>query len=200
MKYIIFLYHFWQTFLNILFCIIAFIFFVPITLILIPLNSFFNKGPIFFTQNRLGKNFKTFRMIKYRTLLVDVEYFEKIILPYNNNHRVTALGKLLRKFRIDELPQFINVILFDINLIGPRAERPELHELILKEVPNFSERLKIKPGVTGHAQVIGGYSNDIEGARQKLEFDLEYIDKQSILFDLKILYRTCREVLRGAGL
>jgi len=117
-----------------------------------------------------------------------------------NDVRVTYLGKFLRKFRIDELPQFLNIMLFQINLIGPRAERPELHELILKEVPNFSERLKIKPGVTGHAQVIGGYSNDIEGARQKLEFDLEYINEQSILFDIKTLYRTFREVLKGAGL
>jgi len=117
-----------------------------------------------------------------------------------NDVRVTYLGKFLRKFRIDELPQFLNIMLFQINLIGPRAERPELHVLILKEVPNFSERLKIKPGVTGHAQVIGGYSNDIEGARQKLEFDLEYINEQSILFDIKTLYRTFREVLKGAGL
>ncbi len=117
-----------------------------------------------------------------------------------NDERVTRLGKILRKFRIDELPQFINVLLFQINLIGPRAERPEMYELILNEVPSFDKRLFIKPGITGHAQVIGGYSNDIEGARKKLEFDLYYIDNRSVLFDIKILLITVREVLIGAGL
>ncbi len=192
-------YMIWRFLLDYFFCIVAFFLFIPLTILLLILNPFFNKGPIFYTQIRLGQNSKEFRLFKYRTMVVDAER-GGAIWATENDVRVTSLGKFLRKFRIDELPQFINVILFDINLIGPRAERPELHELILKEVPNFSERLKIKPGVTGHAQVIGGYSNDIEGARQKLEFDLEYIDKQSILFDLKILYRTCREVLRGAGL
>jgi len=117
-----------------------------------------------------------------------------------NDSRVTRLGIILRKFRIDELPQLINVILFQINLIGPRAERPELHDLILEDVPDFCLRLKIKPGITGHAQIVGGYSNDIEGAKNKLKLDLEYINKQSVFFDIKILFKTVNEVLVGAGL
>jgi len=193
-------YSLWRLLLNALFCLVAFFLFIPLTILLFLINPFFNKGPIFYTQIRLGKNAKKFKLYKYRTMVVDAEK-GSAIWATENDVRVTYLGKIMRKFRIDELPQFLNIILFQINLIGPRAERPELHELILKDVPNFSERLKIKPGVTGHAQVIGGYSNDIEGARQKLEFDLEYINvnEQSILFDIKILYRTCSEVLKGAG-
>jgi lipopolysaccharide/colanic/teichoic acid biosynthesis glycosyltransferase len=193
------IYSLWRLLLNALFCIVAFFLFIPLTTLLFLINPFFNKGPIFYTQIRLGKNAKKFKLYKYRTMVVGAEK-GSAIWAIENDVRVTYLGKFLRKFRIDELPQFLNIILFQINLIGPRAERPELHELILKEVPNFSERLKIKPGVTGHAQVMGGYSNDFEGARQKLEFDLGYINEQSILFDIKILYRTCREVVNGAGL
>jgi len=193
------IYSLWRLLLNFLFCIVAFFLFIPLTILLFIINPFFNKGPIFYTQIRLGKNAKKFKLYKYRTMVVGAEK-GSAIWATENDVRVTYLGKFLRKFRIDELPQFLNIMLFQINLIGPRAERPELHVLILKEVPNFSERLKIKPGVTGHAQVIGGYSNDIEGARQKLEFDLEYINEQSILFDIKTLYRTFREVLKGAGL
>jgi lipopolysaccharide/colanic/teichoic acid biosynthesis glycosyltransferase len=117
-----------------------------------------------------------------------------------NDERITKLGFFLRKFRIDELPQFINVLQFQINLIGPRAERPELHDRIEIEVPAFSERLRIKPGITGYAQVVGGYSNDIEGAKLKLRLDSYYIENQSIEIDFRILLRTVKEVLLGAGL
>jgi len=191
-------YHLWQILINTAFVFIGFIIFIPISLILLILNPFYNKGPLFYNQVRLGKNHKSFRLIKFRTMVVDSET-NGAEWAKENDSRVTRLGIILRKFRIDELPQFINVILFQINLIGPRAERPELHDLILKDVPDFCLRLKIKPGITGHAQIVGGYSNDIEGAKNKLKLDLEYINKQSVLFDIKILFKTVNEVLVGAG-
>jgi len=192
-------YHLWQILINTAFVFIGFIIFIPIALILLIINPFYNKGPLFYNQVRLGKNYKPFRLIKFRTMVVDSETNGAEWAKENDN-RVTRLGVILRKFRIDELPQFINVISFQINLIGPRAERPELHDLILEDVPDFCLRLKIKPGITGHAQIVGGYSNDIEGAKNKLKLDLEYINKQSVLFDIKILFKTVNEVLVGAGL
>jgi len=192
-------YHLWQILINTAFVFIGFIIFIPITLLLLILNPFYNKGPLFYNQVRLGKNYKPFRLIKFRTMVVDSEA-NGAEWAKENDSRVTRLGIILRKFRIDELPQFINVILFQINLIGPRAERPELHDLILEDVPDFCLRLKIKPGITGHAQIVGGYSNDIEGAKNKLKLDLEYINKQSVFFDIKILFKTVNEVLVGAGL
>jgi len=192
-------YHLWQILINTAFVFIGFIIFIPITIILLILNPFYNKGPLFYNQVRLGKNHKPFRLIKFRTMVVDSEA-NGAEWAKENDSRVTRLGIILRKFRIDELPQLINVILFQINLIGPRAERPELHDLILEDVPDFCLRLKIKPGITGHAQIVGGYSNDIEGAKNKLKLDLEYINKQSVFFDIKILFKTVNEVLVGAGL
>lgn len=192
-------YHFWQTLINTVFVLVGTIFFIPISIVLLFLNPFYNKGPLFYCQLRLGKNHKLFKLIKFRTMVVDSEV-NGAEWAKENDSRVTRLGIILRKFRIDELPQLINVVLLHVNLIGPRAERPELHDLILNDVPDFSLRLKIKPGITGHAQIVGGYSNDIEGARNKLKFDLEYINKQSVLFDIKILFNTVHEVLVGAGL
>ncbi len=192
-------YTLWQFLINLLFVICSIILFIPITAILILINPFYNPGPLFYFQTRLGKNHIPFNLIKFRSMVENSE-MNGAEWAKENDERVTRVGKILRKFRIDELPQFINVLLYQINLIGPRAERPEMHELILKEVPSFDKRLNIKPGITGHAQVIGGYSNDIEGARRKLEYDLEYIRKQSIFFDIKILLATMKEVLIGAGL
>ena len=192
-------YHVWQILVNTAFVLVGIIISIPIALILIILNPFYNKGPLFYNQARLGKNHKQFRLIKFRTMVVDSEV-NGAKWAQEKDSRVTSLGIILRKFRIDELPQLINVILLQINLIGPRAERPELHDLISKEVPNFSARLKIKPGITGHAQIVDGYSNDIEGAKNKLKLDLEYINKQSFFFDIKILFKTINKILVGAGL
>jgi lipopolysaccharide/colanic/teichoic acid biosynthesis glycosyltransferase len=192
-------YYFWQIFINAAFVLVGIFIFIPIAIVLLVLNPFYNKGPLFYSQLRLGKNHKPFQLIKFRTMVVDSEV-NGAEWAKENDSRVTRLGIILRKFRIDELPQFVNVILLQINLIGPRAERPELHDLILKDVPDFCLRLKIKPGITGHAQIVGGYSNDIEGAKNKLKYDLEYINKQSVFFDIKILFKTVYEVLVGAGL
>jgi lipopolysaccharide/colanic/teichoic acid biosynthesis glycosyltransferase len=192
-------YYFWQIFINTAFVVVGIFIFIPIASTLLILNPFFNKGPLFYSQVRLGKNHKLFQLIKFRTMVVNSEV-NGAQWAKENDCRITRLGIILRKFRVDEIPQFINVILFQINLIGPRAERPELHDLILKDVPDFCLRLKIKPGITGHAQIVGGYSNDIEGARNKLKYDLEYIYKQSVLIDIKILFKTVNEVLVGAGL
>ena len=192
-------YHIWQAGLNICFVFACLALFVPTCVLLFIINPVYNPGPLFYGQTRLGKNHKPFTLYKFRSMIVNSE-MNGAEWAKENDERVTKLGKALRKYRIDELPQFINVIFFQVNLIGPRAERPELHDLILKDVPDFDQRLKVRPGITGHAQVVGGYSNDIEGARRKLNYDLEYIQKQSLFFDVKILFKTVNEVSVGAGL
>jgi lipopolysaccharide/colanic/teichoic acid biosynthesis glycosyltransferase len=117
-----------------------------------------------------------------------------------NDPRITVLGKFLRKSRIDELPQIINIFFFEINLIGPRAERPEMRDKILKNIPNFDERLYIKPGITGLAQVSSGYQNNISGMQNKLNEDLYYIKNRSISLDIKILYKTIISIIKLIGI
>ncbi len=109
------------------------------------------------------------------------------------------MGKLLRATRLDEVPQVINVLLLQINVIGPRAERPELSQEIIKSIPNFNDRLVIKPGITGLAQIRSGYTNDISGSQTKLIQDLFYIRNQSILIDIRILIGTIGTVLKKIG-
>jgi lipopolysaccharide/colanic/teichoic acid biosynthesis glycosyltransferase len=113
--------------------------------------------------------------------------------------RVTKLGKQLRATRIDEIPQVLNVLLFQINVIGPRAERPEMALKILIEIPNFHDRLIIKPGITGLAQIRSGYTSDLNGSRTKLIQDLFYIKNQSIIMDIRILIGTIGTVLKKLG-
>jgi lipopolysaccharide/colanic/teichoic acid biosynthesis glycosyltransferase len=113
--------------------------------------------------------------------------------------RITKLGRFLRISRIDELPQIINIIKGNINLIGPRAERPEMRDIIIKHIPNFNDRLLIKPGITGLAQISSGYSNNIDQMITKLEEDILYIRSKSILLDLKIIYKTIFIILKLLG-
>jgi len=113
--------------------------------------------------------------------------------------RITRLGKILRSTRVDEIPQVLNILLFQINVIGPRAERPELAFNIVREIPNFHDRLIIKPGITGLAQIRSGYTNDLDGARIKLTQDLFYIKNQGIYIDVRILFGTIVTVLKKLG-
>lgn len=152
-------------------------------------------GPIFYRQARNGLNGRIFHVIKFRSMRVDAEkngpqWAEK------NDSRVTRVGQFIRKTRIDELPQLINVLRGEMSLIGPRPERPMFTEQFEKEIPGFKNRLLVKPGLTGWAQVNGGY--DIT-PKEKLELDLYYIENQSFTLDLQILLKTVWVVLSGSG-
>ena len=191
-------YNLWTLFINILFISI----FLPLFLITSPviwlLNFKYNPGPLLFYQMREGRNQKLFKMVKYRTMVTSAES-NGPRWASQNDERITRLGKLLRETRFDEIPQVINVLLLEINLIGPRAERPELSKVIIKTIPNFHDRLTVKPGITGLAQIRSGYTNDIDGAKTKLTQDLFYIKNQSILIDLRILMGTVGTVLKKLG-
>ncbi len=153
------------------------------------------KGTVFFRQVRVGVKGKYFQLLKLRTMEMDAEK-DGPRWAANNDPRVTRIGKYLRKTRIDELPQLINVLKGDMSIIGPRPERPIFTEIFNQKTPGFIKRLAIKPGLTGWAQVNGGYDITPE---EKLAYDLEYIRKRSFFLDVKILLLTFKVVMTGEG-
>jgi exopolysaccharide biosynthesis polyprenyl glycosylphosphotransferase len=174
-----------------------------ITVILFPFISLMiliDSGfPIFFIQERLGKSGKSFMLYKFRTMMQDAEKDGIARLAIKNDERVTRAGRFLRRSRLDELPQFINVLRGDVSIVGPRAERPELIDKMQKKIPFYRARLFVKPGVTGWAQVNYRYASNLEETAVKLEYDLYYIKNRTILLDLTIILRTIGTVFRYIG-
>ncbi len=166
----------------------------PLFLILALLIKVFAPGPIFYLQDRIGIGGKIFRLIKFRTMIPDAENFSGGILATTNDPRVTSIGSILRPFRIDELPQLVNVLKGDMSFVGPRPERPKFVKAFEKKVSGYSERHKIKPGITGLAQVRGYYHTTAEN---KLKYDLAYIYNYSFSLDLLILLETIKVALTG---
>ncbi|MGM7681981.1 sugar transferase [Cytobacillus sp. Hm23] len=152
-------------------------------------------GPAFFIQKRVGKNGKYFNLIKLRSMCVDAEK-NGAQWAQKNDPRVTKVGSFMRKTRIDELPQFINVLRGNMSIVGPRPERPMFTAQFNEEIPGFINRLSVKPGLTGWAQINGGYEIT---PYEKLKLDLYYIDNQSFLMELKIMLKTVRIVVTGNG-
>ncbi len=161
-------------------------------------NLLWNKGPMFYTQERVGKNGTVFKILKLRTMIVNAETNNAIFAAVND-HRITPFGKFLRKTRIDELPQFINVLKGEMAVIGPRPERPIIVAAISKEMPFYETRHVIKPGLTGWAQVNFSYGESIEDSLIKLQYDLYYIKHRSIFLDINICIKTLSTVLFFRG-
>ena len=166
----------------------------PITLITTIAIKLESKGPIFFKQERISKNGSKFDVYKFRTMVNNAEKNTGPVLASQNDSRVTKVGNILRKTRIDEIPQLINVLKGDMSLIGPRPERPHFVEQFEKDIPDYKYRHRIKSGVTGLAQIFGYYSSDPE---DKLRLDLLYANKAGIVFDLKIMLHTIKVMLMG---
>jgi sugar transferase (PEP-CTERM system associated) len=165
------------------------------TAILIKLES---SGPILYKQERLGKGGRKFMVLKFRSMRTDAEK-DGPQWATTDDDRTTRIGKFIRKFRIDELPQFWNILRGDMNFVGPRPERPHFVLQLAKEIPYYEQRLLIAPGLTGWAQIKYPYGASIEDARRKLEFDLYYIKNQSLLLDAMILFETVKIVLLSRG-
>ena len=168
----------------------------PLLLLGIILVRVTSKGPIFFRQIRCGRFGREFTVIKLRSMRVDAEK-DGAVWAQTNDPRVTPVGNMLRKYRIDELPQLFNVLRGDMTFVGPRPERPEFIEQLSEEIPFFQERLLVQPGITGWAQVSYPYGSTVEDARRKLEYDLYYMKHMSILMDIFILLDTVRIILRS---
>ena len=143
-----------------------------------------DRGPIFYSQKRIGKNKKVFKVYKFRTMIPDAEKITGAVWSTKDDPRITKIGHLLRKTALDEIPQLLNIIKGEMSFVGPRDERHELHNEFIKTIPNFDERLKVTPGLSGLAQISGSY--DLEPS-EKIKFDIEYIEKMSLFFDLKII-------------
>jgi len=158
-----------------------------------------SKGPVFYLQERSGLNGKIFKIIKFRSMRNDAEKQSGPVWSTKDDPRITKVGKFIRKVRIDELPQMVNVLKGEMSLVGPRPERPFFVEKLSEEIPFYKRRLKVRPGVTGWAQVKHKYDETIEDVKEKLRFDLFYIENMSLRNDMKILVRTVFVVLFGQG-
>lgn len=159
----------------------------PFFLIIALMIKCTDKGPVFYTQQRLTLNGKVFSIYKFRTMVVDAEKKSGPVKAGDKDPRILPVGRFLRATRLDELPQLLNILKGDMSLVGPRPERPELAEIITKNIPEFSYRLKVKAGLTGYAQIYGKYCTT---SYDKLKLDLTYIRNYSIWMDLKLILMT----------
>jgi exopolysaccharide biosynthesis polyprenyl glycosylphosphotransferase len=177
-----------------------------ILVLTLPLNIFVallikldSKGPVLFKQERIGMNNKKFKIYKFRSMYQDAEKNTGPVWSVKDDPRVTRVGKIIRKLRIDEIPQFFNVLKGEMSLVGPRPEREYFIEMLAQQLPYYKRRLKVRPGITGWAQVKHKYDESIEDVKVKLRYDLFYIENMSLRMDIKILARTILVVLFGKG-
>ncbi|MCH8534543.1 MAG: exopolysaccharide biosynthesis polyprenyl glycosylphosphotransferase [Flavobacteriaceae bacterium] len=183
---------------DILISIIGLVFFIVILPVILIINLIGNRGPLFYKQVRVGKNGKHFEIVKLRSMIKEAEN-KGAQWATKNDLRVTKYGKMLRKTRLDEIPQFINVLKGDMSFIGPRPERPIFVEELAKEIPFYEIRHVIKPGLTGWAQVKAKYASSKEDSLEKLQYDLFYIKRRNIFLDLRILLKTMSTVVFFRG-
>jgi len=174
-----------DVFLSIFFGLISLIFY-PLIILAIKLDS---PGPAFYQQKRVGKNNKIFKIIKFRTMITEAEK-NGPQWAKENDSRITKVGKLLRRFHLDELPQLLNILKGEMSFIGPRPERPEFVEELVKKIPHYHLRHLIKPGLTGWAQINYPYGSSVEDTEKKLYYDLYYLKNRSLILDLEIFLKT----------
>ncbi len=171
----------------------------PVLLLLAALIKLESDGPVFYWQERVGRGGKTYRLHKLRTMRQDAEELSGPVWAKARDPRVTRLGALLRKTRLDEIPQVFAVFRGDMSFVGPRPERPFFVQQLKTQIPFFGLREAVKPGITGWAQIRYPYGATIEDARNKLEYDLYYVQHQSTFLDLTICFHTVKTVLFGRG-
>jgi len=171
----------------------------PLSLVIAALIKLDSPGPILYRQERVGDGGRPFTLLKFRSMRQDAEAATGPVWAMDGDHRATRLGKWLRKFRFDELPQMINVLRGDMSFIGPRPERPCFVENLKKTVPYYGLRHAVRPGITGWAQVRYRYGSNVQDTIEKLQYDLYYIKNMSVLLDVTILIQTVRTVVLGRG-
>ena len=171
---------------------------IVIGIVLLALNPFFNQGPLLYVQKRMGRNCRAFPAIKFRTMRTATQIVRGADDPLEV-HRITRLGWLLRKTRLDELPQILNVLRGDMSMIGPRPEQAKLTEVYEKQYFCYRFRHLVRPGITGWAQVNYKYGEDLNDAIKKFEYDLYYIRHFSIKLDASIILKTLTKIFMGAG-
>ena len=174
-------------------------FVLPIMMLVAAAIRISSPGPAIYLQRRLTRGGKVFTMFKFRTMSKTAEKETGAVMAAAGDSRVTGIGKFLRKTRLDELPQLINVLIGDMSLIGPRPERPEIAKELKTHLPDMPRRLEVNAGLTGLAQIKTGYASCPESYRKKLDLDIYYVDHRSLLLDLKIAIQTIRVIITGHG-
>ncbi len=198
---------------NVVLAAVGLILTLPVLLVVAVLIKFSSRGPILYTQTRVGLDRRwrrtlalresreedlggqVFTIYKLRTMRVDAEKVSGAVWATENDPRVTALGKFLRKYRIDEIPQLWNILLGDMNIVGPRPERPSIVARLRHDIPEYRYRHRVKPGLTGLAQINQKYDACLDDVRAKVRWDLTYIREQSIWLDLRVMLQTVPSVL-----
>jgi sugar transferase (PEP-CTERM system associated) len=158
-----------------------------------------SKGPAIFKQERVGEDGETFTLYKFRSMRTDAEKQTGPVWAEEDDPRITRVGRIIRKVRIDELPQLWNVLKGDMSFVGPRPERPFFVEQLKKKIPYYNERFAVKPGVTGWAQIKYPYGSTEKDALEKLKYDLYYIKNMSVIMDLMVIFHTVKIVLLSRG-
>ena len=171
----------------------------PIALLTVILIKLESAGPCLYRQERVGKNGRTFELIKFRSMKVDAEEEGRPVWAAQDDDRVTVVGRIIRKIRVDEIPQFWNILKGEMSFIGPRPERPHFVSQLAREIPYYEHRHLVAPGLTGWAQIKYPYGASVEEARKKLEYDLYYIKNHSLTLDIIILLETVKTILFGRG-
>ncbi|MGH7522801.1 MAG: sugar transferase [Gemmatimonadales bacterium] len=209
--------------LNITMASIILILSAPLWLIIAAAVKLTSSGPVFYRQQRVGLDQRTraerrrdgdrkgasrrgndvggrpFIIVKFRTMRVDAESHGRAVWATTTDHRLTRIGRYLRSSRLDELPQLLNVIRGDMNLVGPRPERPQLFGELRDQIPGYQRRQRVPPGITGHAQVNLQYDTSVEDVKRKVQHDLEYIARRSVWEDLRIMVKTIPVMLFRRG-
>ncbi|MEE9166766.1 MAG: sugar transferase [Candidatus Neomarinimicrobiota bacterium] len=171
----------------------------PVWLVVAAAIKINSKGPIFYRQERMGQNGRRFIVSKFRSMVHNAESHTGPIWAMEDDPRITKVGKFLRRFRLDEMPQFINVLKGDMSVVGPRPERPYFVEKLMEQFPFYYRRYKIRPGITGWAQIKHSYDSTVEDVRQKLKYDFFYIENLSLSLDFMIMFRTAAVMMSGKG-
>ena len=184
---------------DVLFSIFMLIALAPLMLVAALAIKLDSKGPVFYRQTRVGLNGAPFRITKFRSMRQDAEKAGVAVWASTGDCRITQVGCFLRKFRIDELPQFFDVLRGDMSVVGPRPERPEFVEILQEAIPDYDLRHSVKPGITGLAQVRYSYGASVDDARIKHIYDTEYLKERSLRLDGRIIVETVAVVLFGKG-
>ena len=185
--------------IDIILSVSALVILFPINILIGLIIQITSAGGIFYTQIRLGLNGNRFTLIKFRTMHANSEKATGPVWADRHDPRITTAGKLLRKYHLDEIPQLLNVLRGDMCIVGPRPERPQIIDDLVQDIPYYSRRLKVRPGITGWAQIMGVYDSSVADVHNKLKHDFYYIENMSLLLDIKIIFLTVWAVFRGKG-
>jgi exopolysaccharide biosynthesis polyprenyl glycosylphosphotransferase len=184
---------------DILLSVLGLILAAPLMIVVAMLIKIDSQGPVFYRQQRVGQNGKRFTLSKFRSMRDDAEAITGPIFADKDDLRITRVGRGLRTTRVDELPQLLNVLKGEMSFVGPRPERPFFVEQFAKEIPYYTQRLSVRPGLTGWAQVCYSYGATVEDAVEKLRLDLYYIKNLSLILDLFIIMKTLKIIVLGKG-